>query len=171
MEAPKPSELSLVYADEQNVLTVFRNALVQVRRGPINKAIFDRIAARTRLLQRAHPAGIGMLVVLEPDAPIPDAELRAHQTAMLKEMTARGRVCTAVVLLGSGVTNDLRRVAVSATRTIANVSEQRMESSVPDGARWLAQILDTPDAREFAAALEKCVETIRERYFGVTPTR
>lgn len=164
MDAPPIADLSLIYADEGTVLGAFRNVVVQLRRGALSYALLDRFALRARTIQRMYPAGIGVLAVLEPDAPFVDAELRARQTAVMREIAARGRMCNAIVLPGNDISTNLRRASITSTRTIANFADQRIEATVPPAARWLAQTLAAPDPRELALALERCVDSLRERY-------
>lgn len=136
--------IEILFDDGSSRFAVRRNTFAQVRRGRLTVEALDLMMATWRSLVRKTPGSIYGLFVIEADADMPPTEVRLRQKEILTEIGATKRLRGALVVEGSGIYVQLRRVL------LRSMSDAPTFYEVEDAARHLASLKeeDAPSAQE-----------------------
>lgn len=137
-----------------HVLALYGPVVVNVYAGPMTEASFAESMAAGKARASEVPA-LGVLTVIEPSMPLPDAETRA-QARRATEVGAAFVHAGALVLAGEGFWASAMRSAYTALRWLApEAYPERVFASVDEAARWLLEVLRaTDDPRALVAFVE-----------------
>lgn len=127
--------MRVLYADDSNVFAMEGRAVVQVRRGSMTHEALDAVERQLPSIL-AGPAATGLLVVMEPSAVVPPADVRSRQQELVKRSLAASGMHVAIVILAEGVMGTLLRT-VSRTMSIGH-ARTRTFGGIDESARWLA---------------------------------
>lgn len=128
----------------------YRDVFVQVRWGMLSLAGLDRMVEVFRATRRTTTGKLYALFVIEPDADVPTAEVRARQKEVLAELGAGGPLLGIVVIEGQGVLAHLGR------SNMATMSPETLcVDDVAEAARILARERGTDDAAEIVSAVAR----------------
>ena len=119
---PAPALYSVVEAhiDRDHVVGTWRNVFVSLWRHRTEEHAIFNLRPVIQAVQAAHPAGIAMVTVLEPNAELPTPGARQELPKLFKDV-ASGMACSALVCEGEG----FRAAAVRAlTTTITMLAAQ-----------------------------------------------
>ena len=130
------AKIEIMFDDGSSRFAVLRNMFAQVRRGRLTVEALDLMAATWRSLVRKVPGPLYGLFVLEADADMPPVEVRTRQKELFAEIATSKRLRGALVVEGSGVYVQLRRVI------LRTMSETQMFYDVEEAARHLASSSD-----------------------------
>lgn len=132
----------------------WRDVFVQVRWGTLTVVALERMLDVFRSASLTRPGKRFAIFVIEPDANVPTAEVRARQKEVLAELGAAGRLFGIVVIEGQGLLAHLGRA------NMATMSpETLVVGDVGEASRILARERGTDDAEELA----KVVTSARRR--------
>lgn len=131
----------VVHDDGSSRLLRWRNAVVQLRRGELTRTTLELVREKLRSL----PRPTFVLVILEQDATIPNAELRSLQIDILNEVRERPDVHVAVVIEGNSARADLRRMILRSAAFGKGVPFPSVERA----AEVLATEAGAPTAEDF----------------------
>src|SRR5829696_5927348 len=95
--------IEVLFDDGANVIVRKGPMFVQVRRGPMTIEAIELLAAIVRSARQTDAPMMGVLLVLEQSAPLPPADVRARQQALVRDLMRDGRVRAAAVIEGTGV--------------------------------------------------------------------
>jgi hypothetical protein len=126
--------MRVLYADESNVFAMDGRAVVQVRRGSMTHEALDAVERQLPTVL-AGGAATGLLVVMEPSAVVPPADVRSRQQDLVKRSLASSGMHVAIVILAEGVMGTLLRT-VSRTMSIGH-ARTRTFGGIDESARWL----------------------------------
>lgn len=126
--------IEIVFDDGSSRFALQRNVFAQVRRGRLTVEALDLMMVTWRSMARKEPGMIYGIFVIEPDAEMPPVDVRTRQKQAFVELAASKRLRGALVVEGSGVYVQLRRVIV---RTM---SDTQMFYDVDDAARYLVSL-------------------------------
>lgn len=129
--------MKVLYADAANVLARQGRVLVQLRRGAMTHAALDAVEAQMPSVT-AESDPIGLLVVFEPGAVVPPADVRRRQRELVRRSLRLGHVHAAIVILEEGVTGVLLRT-VSRTMALGH-PRTRTFATLDEAATWIAQL-------------------------------
>lgn len=143
------------FHDQACVVAEIGPVCVVIWRGAATRERFDHQRAAIESVVCQFPGKAGFMLILEPSAPPPNAELRGEATKMLEDY--KGRLAGAAgVVEGSGI-------AVSLTRSVlSGIGKMVGSRAVPlkffaqprSGAEWLAESASF-DSAELSAAVER----------------
>jgi hypothetical protein len=148
-------EIEIVLDDGANRVAMGPNVVVQVRHGEQSTTALDLMVATFRARKRQSDHAFFGLFVVEESAPIPAPPVRKRQIEVIGEILGSGRVHAALVLEGSGVMADLKRVVL---RTLSD-ARLPIHKTVAEAIRSLAKYPGAPPA----AALQAVVDAARDR--------
>lgn len=129
--------VKVLYVDAENVFAQQGRVLVQVRRGAMSHAALDAVEALIPAIT-AGSEPLGLLVVFEPSAVVPSADVRRRQQEIVRRSIASPHVHAAITILEAGVTGVLLRT-VSRTMALGN-PRTRTFSTLEDAATWVAEV-------------------------------
>lgn len=110
---------------------------------------------------RTHPSGAGVITIVEPDAPFPEAHVREALANFMRRSSSSMK-SSAVVHEGTGFrAAAVRGVVTGLTLLARQPFPHRIFATVPDGCRWLAGSL-RETAPELAYDPDQLIEAIRE---------
>ena len=113
-------------------------------------------AVRTHLLEftRARPAGVGLLTIVEANAPVPAADVRKALAAVLADFS-RSIKASAVIFEGQGFSAAAVRSVVTGLTLIARQSyPHKVFGSLAEASAWMLPQLPRPvTAGELATAV------------------
>ena len=135
----------------------FRDVFVQVRWGVLTVAALDRMQEIFQAEASKTTGKIYAVFVIEPDADVPTAEVRARQKQVLADLGETGRLFGIVVIEGHGLLAHLGRsnMATMAPGTLC-------VDDVAEAARILARERGTDDADEIVKVVQASRRRARE---------
>jgi hypothetical protein len=135
-----------------------KRVVVQVRRGELTAAALSKLRDDALAIAK-QDTPLGALLVVEDGAPIPSAEARPLQRALVTDMLAYESVRIATVTLGTDISAAMAR---SAGRMVTRSSPRLAAfDTVPPAVLWLAQQLSAIGAPVRAEELLDAVESLR----------
>ncbi|HEX6244142.1 MAG TPA: hypothetical protein VFZ61_24670 [Polyangiales bacterium] len=114
--APALFTAGQVHIDRDHVVATWRNVFICVWRHQTEEQAVRNLKPVIEALKAAHPRGIAMVTVVEPDADLPTPGARQALPKLFKEV-AKGVACSALVFEGEG----FRAAAVRALTTTFNM--------------------------------------------------
>jgi hypothetical protein len=140
-----------------HVLLRHGDVLVQVRDGPMTHEVLGTYEAHLRHLGATTKGPVGFVVVVEPGADIPPADVRARQKAFIGHMLEKANARLVVVIEHSGVKGTVMRTIA---RLVAPGHRAvKITSTVTEACRLLAEHVPGTDRK----ALEADVAEARAR--------
>jgi hypothetical protein len=141
--------VDIIFDDGSTRFAMWKNVIVQVRRGKLTASALDLMMASWRSRQQRSPRQIFGVFVITEGAELPAADARKRQIEVLTEVGASGRLHAAVVLEGSGVLADLRRAVV------ASLGGNRVDvyKTSEEAARSLSELAGAPSEAEILAVV------------------
>lgn len=143
-------DVEVLFENPAGRVVRFRDIFVQVRWGVLSVASLDRMQEIFRAHASKTTGKLHVLFVIEPDADVPTAEVRARQKQVLADLGDTGRLFGIVVIEGHGLLAHLGRsnMATMAPGTLC-------VGDVAEAARMLARERGTDDADEIVSAVER----------------
>lgn len=121
------------------------------------RALSDRFSD----FARTHPAGVALLTIVEPNAPVPEGHVRDALAGFMRR-SATALKTSAVVHEGTGFrAAAVRGVVTGLTLLARQPFPHRIFATVPEGCRWLAGTL-RETAPEVACDPDQLIEAVRE---------
>lgn len=142
--------IEVLYESASMRVARFGDIHVQVRWGMLTVAALDRMFEMFHRARTATTGPIYAVFVIEPDADVPTAEVRARQKEVLAEIGADGRFFGIVVIEGQGLLAHLGRANMAKTSP-----ETLCVEDVAEAARVLARERNTDDADEIVSAVRR----------------
>lgn len=139
-----------------------------VWRGQVTKESFALQRTGLAYVVSRHPAGAGLVCVVEPSARSPDPELRRASAEMVSAHGSRLR-CIACVVEGEGFKAAINRGALAAMTMLLpkKVTDISVFSRAADATSWVANHVQNARADSLVAD----VEAVRNSFRGAEPHR
>jgi hypothetical protein len=163
--APPPLALREGHIDRDHVVGTWRNVFINVWRHQTEERAVLNLKPVIEALKAAHPAGIAMLTVVEPDAELPTPGARRELPKLLKDV-AQGVACSALVFEGVGFrAAAVRALTTTFTMLASPPFPHRVFSDVSGAAAMFVERMPPSAAGERLAPgeLERTVSAFRAR--------
>lgn len=138
--------------DDHSVASV-ANVVVQVRRGQLTNDVLESIIVFSRAARVRSGGAFGILSILEPQAPMPAAEVRKRQKELVSVMLSDANTYQALVLLGDSPTVSAQR-AIARTTPHSFDSQFTFHAEIEPAILWMSKQIKT-DAQLLRATIER----------------
>lgn len=131
-------DLRILIEDEAHVVVSWKNVVVESIRGAPTLAGQHAMTKVLRDHVKAHPEGIGHMLLIPVRTPVPQAEVREAITQMMREFSADEILGMGIVLSGSGFWAGAARGAAAGMFMAARVRfPVKIYKTLGDATQWL----------------------------------